>query len=65
MPVSAKSTSIKGVKRKSGSCAWKVIELTSRDLSSVRSDVGKASEALQRRKAEQQIGQAETWSFPD
>jgi len=52
MPVYAKSPSIKGVKRKSGSCAWKVVKLTSGDLSTVRPDVGKASEALQSRKAE-------------
>jgi hypothetical protein len=75
----AKSISIKGVKRRSGGCAPKAIELTPGDLSRVAARrrrrskdpltarqksaegivgraVGKVSEALQGRKAEQRIG---------
>src|SRR6185312_743246 len=45
---------------KSGGCAGKAIKLTSGDLRCVLPGVGEASEALQSRKAEQQLGQSET-----
>ena len=58
-----KSISIKNAERRSGDCAPKAAELTSRDLQDAevsrghsRPDVGKASEALQAERRRKQIG---------